>query len=517
MKANQVYTALESISQGNARQLDRDTTKFLHDRGLVAVLSSSEYHDRQHDANRLGSVSKDADDYQEQVAGYQVERDRLSGKLGSKWHRFWSFQTTLDREQRELRDSESRLRNSSEKLSASQAEKQRLKELKADLEGYVQTSPGYVAFTPEGSQRRNELAVRDYRLGEHDYGEAEAEIEQINRAIEEGSARFKSHYDEASSEGFSTGRKLRTAMALLAKRKGTVEENVAAFQELFRILGEKGHNWNSSDSYGVVASVSTEDKPVGDLAELLDSTYVRLGEMQIPTGGATRNLSARFIRGQTAQSVGQRLERFKEVYNIYRERYSSGEVNRMVCASLMNVEGEPNSVLDAFTETYERISKTFSSGERLRLATASLLLGKRAGIDAEARFGEAYQKFRERGRSGSGYYPLLAGFTLMPGSMNEIFEIFDKTHQRIRELNISGEEAMFIASNLMGSVYQSWSDSGLFEQTGLSRSTYDSSTEDSSSCFNLGWAVTGDLIDNGSLDLSGGFIAGGLLGGLLDD
>ena len=42
------------------------------------------------------------------------------------------------------------------------------------------------------------------------------------------------------------------------------------------------------------------------------------------------------------------------------------------------------------------------------------------------------------------------------------------------------------------------------------------SMNDSGIGFNVGWAVAGDLIDNGSMDPSGGFVAGGLLGGLLD-
>jgi uncharacterized protein YoxC len=503
----------------------------MKEKGLVAIIDSTQYTRMQSDVSRLDSVNRDIQSYRTQVSDYQTQRDEFSSKLDSAWHKFWSKKSTLDTEYRELADVNTNLQNVNQKLSDSKAEEQRIEKVKQDLEGYVRTSEGYVKLSDVGSKRFAELGIRLYRISDQDYDIAEKELEKTDQSIQESATKFRSHYDEASSKGLYTGEKLRMAMATLSKKRGETSDNISAFRQAYDLLSEKSHNWNSSDSYGVIASLVNEGKSIEERVGLIDSVYMSLVEAGISSGSSTRNLSGRLINGEDQTSASQKIARFHEIYNQFKETYGGSDINRMASSSLVNIKGSAQEVVASFTGLYDKVKETFGSGDRLKLATATLMFGKQAGMNVDNRFQEAYKKLKDRGRSGSDYYPLLAGISLMPGSLDEVFEILEKTQKIVKGGNIGDRESLFIASNLMSNVYQTWNDLGVFEQANLLASTIDSSNYSSSSNLDFSVGVSlfatdfisgGDILSNfdfssnisgGSFDFGGGSFGGGGAGG----
>jgi hypothetical protein len=549
MNANQIYTALESLDQGKSQAVDSQTAQFMQERGLIAILDSTQYRRMQSDASRLDSVKRDVASYQSQVGDYQTQTDTLNGKLNSGWHKFWSRQTTLDGEKRSLDDAQSKLSKANQGLTDSQAEKERVEGVKQNIEGYVRTSDGYVKPTDKGSKRFNSLGVRLYRTAEKQYDDVATEIDATAEKVSEKAKRFADHYDPIKQK-FYADRNTIQAASILSRNEQTPETNLENLFEAYDNLNEQG--WYGEDLPVIANTLSI----TGDQAEtvnILKQTYGRLKQEIYSSRGikvvaqqlATRksdkpidqrvdeylslnnqvkeltwssdstHIATAILSGSENQSLA--FDRFKEIYQQTKEKLWSSDEIVLASAIMASTNQGVSEIFGKFSTAYDNGKEAFWSDDQLALAMSVYVAGSR-DFDDGTRFIDAYNGLKTRFWSDDELFAVASKLTRLPFSIDEVLDTFDTVYPVVKG-TIGWQDNTTIAT--AADIATKSFDRDFFLQYLTDTDAHDFSSSDyssldTSSGFNLGWAVAGDLIDNGSLDLSGGFIAGGLIGGLFD-
>src|SRR3989344_7909530 len=260
MNLKGVYAGLEAIIQ------------FMHEKGLVTILDPAQYKDMQLSASRINSVEKEISYYQSQVAVHEAQKGDLTSRLNSKLHILFSGQSTLDREKRELQQTEVRLQTANKGLTDSQAEKQKLEQLTQGLWSFVKTSEGYVLLTDLGIRRAKQISSRMERLGDVPYDDFSQEVDQVYQAISERWKKFKEMYDFLLAKGFSRDSKVVHYALSLIRLEGTKEE----IYERAGFINDHLYNegWKTYDRLRIASLVASMKGDIHELKDELVATYL---------------------------------------------------------------------------------------------------------------------------------------------------------------------------------------------------------------------------------------------------
>lgn len=524
MKAKKAVEALESLKQGDSKGIDRDHSELLKYRGLVSILTSSQHHVLEQDASRLDPVRQRVSEYEAQVNDYQATRDRLTKKLGSRLHRGFSFQSTLDREQAELSQAEIGLQAANQGLSDSQNERDRLEKLKIEIQPYVFVSGEYVAPTELGQKRLRQLSVRMPRIEDSELDPVLDEITNVEAAINTRYERFKQFYEGLIKKGFRHDPRVGQFALSLSGIEGDFE---TTFQQIEKIDSELEAKLN--DRYGytkdydrlkILAALAI-NKDAANFDELAELYGLAI------ENGHTNSWATLFeqvlclrIPQKDAQAKWQRYDGLQDELD-KRQWAKNKAATCYIAANLARREGDLASIAEEFRGLEKKLIETGRSDCVKSGIAALVLLAGKEDLDARVkRFNETFLQMHKYGwKKDSSYYPAAAVVSLMPGTVEENVQLLDDVTERLNKDKFS--DVTNKALPMIGGGYKQLfaaDPASFIGSDDYSHHSYYSGSDDSGSGpgFNLAWAFAGDLIDDGDLNLSGGFFGGGLLGGLMD-
>ncbi|MBI2003876.1 DUF4003 family protein [Candidatus Pacearchaeota archaeon] len=514
MKVNKIYPALETLNQGKSQEIDNQTTQFMQERGLVAILDYTSYLKMQSDASQIDSVSRDINSYRSQIENDQTQENILTKKLNSSWENFWSSKSDLKREQAELDKIKSKLQKANQELLYSQTEKQRLEKVNQDLESYVRISEGYVKLTAKAYSIMPRIKSRLYRIADKDYNKFNDEINQIDNKITSSVERLNEVYEKLANEYVPNENFILTAQQL-AKYNGNINALVSRFKQISTLLDKE--DWTSYKkapiAAGLVGMIEYTPKEVARRIVAAHNALVRIGYTDdYNTAGAAFAI----VKRKADDNMTKVLKDIETTFTKMKKTgWTYSSINAPIAAHLMFMR-------DDSVQRAHKIYKTLIANELPNSRETSILstILLNAQNEPKELVDRTKKIFDILGRSWSGIYKyaIPAGvLAMMPGTPEELIETLQIAYKKLEEKDFRFD-TLSLATGVLADSYFHLQNTGFFQKiySDISSSNVASRyVGDDHTRSTFGWAVAGDLLDNGSLDISGGFIAGALLGSIM--
>jgi hypothetical protein len=469
----------------------------LEQEGFVTAMPTKTYDEGQERLEELPGITRLYSDVKSRVDELAAQVCEMDGNLNSRWHRFWSFSwlgsDKLEQEKVQLRGLQRDLAGETEAQSEVRTQYEELSSLSEHLSQFTRTSEGYLALSQRGRAILQDL---------NRFAPVVDEKESLKRML----SRI-----EACSDVETAYKWFRESGVLYSSHHAPALTTTALFSE--KSFEEIGEIYQQVRAAGVYSSHH---------APALTGIAVRAGksaEEVVAIYNEFRNAGNLYSSNHAPSLVGTALRSGKpveEVAALYTEFRNSGALySSDEAAPLVGVAVGKNRRVEEVLEVYQQIRQSgdlYSSKHAPTLVATSIESGK----SPEAVLA-IYKDVRATGGLYTSHHaPVMAMLVAKSGkSIDEVMAYYGK----VREDGYlySSKHAASVAAAVLG-VFASSEQSGIdLDSTSSvsSSSSYDSYSS-SSGGFDMGWAVAGDIMDNGSMDLSTGFIVGGMMGGLFD-
>jgi hypothetical protein len=518
MLADQVYQILNSVSLGNKVSIDRALCQSLHEKGLVYYMPSSDYSRKMDELKELPLAIQAIEHLNGTMAKNKEALAKISEQQGSKLYKAASYfkkQADVLAEEGKKTALEEEIEKETTMLGKVTSEKDRLEALTKEMEGYSGANEGYLKITDLGRKKAKLLAARVERLGSSTYDAFENEITIVGKAIDERYQRFMKFYSYLVEQGFQKDNQVVQYALSLSCNEGTIEELYNRSGVINTYL--YNNKWQSYERLRIVSMVSAQKGDIEKLKKHLEEIFLIMINDGHEKCYSTWAEAAGIMRIE-GKSAAEKYRRFEDMRNALDARqWAKGKASTCyIAANLSQKKGDPENIAEEFrTLENKLVEKGRDDSVESGMAALVLLDGKGTLDERVDRFTLAFETMHKYGwKKERTYYAAAAIVSLMPGTVEENVLWLDEVTERLKAdgytHDITGRGLSIISGGFSQLLKQE------VPSFGSSSHSSNYSSDHSSSGFNLSYGLLGDLADNGQIDLSGGFIAGGLIGGMFD-
>jgi hypothetical protein len=502
-------------------------------------MPSRDYLKQKSELREIVDIKRDLKRLEGKIPGLEDSVQELTEKVNSNFQYIISFSWigsgVQKRRERELTSKAESLQEMKDESAEKQAERMRLTEQKERLARFTASGKRYLALTGDGTHVAEALRVRSSCIGSEPYLQATAEIREVEREISNRAKQRGELFSELRKRGFeSTDKVLGLAAALCGLNGTDVEILDRAMVVNNHLYNQK---WETYDRLPVAAAVAMKDGEIDELKQELVDTFLAMtndGEtaksyamwndaarvMDIDAGSIEAAIERYNAVGQAA--YGDKWEPQVDIPSRVRSRSSQSYYRhnihqRSVVGALALREGEPAALANELWSLRGAMGER-DLGDSLEVTRAALaLVGGEGTIEERAdRVREAMDEMIARGYQNNVRNVPIAGFIAsLPGTPAENAQLLKHAVNAVVEQGFTNEKNwnpyQYAPSVLGAGMYALASNPNVAFYS--SSPSYSSPSNYSSGGFSMTGAMLGDMMDNGRIDFSGGFAAGGLLGG----
>lgn len=519
---NIVYQDLSSILDQKGLCSNSDVP-YLQEKGLISVLSDSEYTQKKTKASRLPSAKEELRNYKSSAEKMQLRILELEENLDSSLHKTWSCiknfgKDGLNAETKELENLKYGYKSETEKIKAAKSETEGLEKLKSEIKPYVNAGDVYVRATEKGAKRAEQIKARLKRLpAEFNYDTLEKEIDEIYNTIGNKRQRFEEMYKFLVKKGFEEDNsKVIDCAISLSSLEGSFED----IYKRMNVINDHLYklDWDSYSRLYIASAVAAKKGDIEELKKQLDSTFSYMTSHGHSAEYETWMDAAR-VMDIPGASIEEKFKRFDALGDALNKRgWSKNSTESCyVAAVLAKKEGNADEIAKKFREFEKKVIKS-GVEELTEAGLAALVLMDVPGTDEEKikRFNETFKSMIKNGwDNDSDYYTVAAMVSLMPGSVEEnvlILKDIDNILEKQDYENTTNRALSFIGFSYKD-LFKDVNSAFRCDYSSFSNYNHYESSLNSGCGFNMGWALIGDLIDNRKIDFSAGFFLGGIIGG----
>lgn len=510
LRASTVQTILSAIAGKDPIQLPPSTKIEMEEAGLIESKSESAYAVLQSEITALPSVTQERDAQQESVDGLQTRSDQLTKKLTSGWHRFWSRSATLKREQGDTDVITESLTQERDVLATLEDRFSKLTPKSEQFSSFVRTSEGYVSISAAGTEWLNHSKGFVGVAPSSSYLEISASLDACARS-------FGCYQQIRSSSDLYSYNHLGPLVPVAIFSRS----NPQAIMEDYALFRSADGLCDYDHIPGLTASKTFFQKSVEEVMALYLAFKSEDG--LIHTDHIPSLVSTSLMQDIPVDKLMVIYKEFRD-HPTFTHRASSKLYDCTHIPALVAVAARFDLTAEQVMERYREFGAAPSLIDHAHLPSlvATSFQAKKPvdeimGIYEEFRDHPTFTKSAPS--TGSTLYDCthiaaLVSLAVRTGkSTGEImayYELIKNSSMLYTYAHIPPLVATSLGVVSMNALTAADEDSG-YESSRV----HDSSTGQDS-MFDSGLAVMGDVIDNGSLDFSGGFVAGGIIGGMLD-
>lgn len=517
MKANEAWRNMDALSRKDAASLRPEDFEELESRGFVGRMDAADYQAKQQEVGILPQLETELDDGAQEIEAKRKAFRSAIEQCRSCWHQLFTNSLDLKSERDRIFEQRRALSGLRKQRRGRSGRRDALKETEASLMPYVPVGEAYYALQPEAKAVLTELRVRLGRVDGVLLDDIVREIEQLNAAIDARYERFSTMQALLEEGGYKAGDPKVIQYALsLSGFDGDPNEVIARANVVNGFM--YGNKWISYDRLAINAAVAVQNGDIEELRQQLEQIFIVMIEDGHARSYSTWSEAANIMK-LPGGSVEEKYARFKAMDSSLSKR--GWKSRSTACGYFAGHLAQKNGDVDKIASDFqacerilieEGITDSVASG----IAALILLNGQGANKTKAVRLVETLRMMGEYGLDhGEQSYGVAAAISLMPGTVEENVFQLQKMMQRLGADGYK-QNLMGRAVALIGGGFRELCRQGV----PVELSAYDVPStvmpaDDSGVLgggLNLEWAVLGDLMDDGSLNLSGGAL-GGLLGG----
>jgi hypothetical protein len=376
VNCNDVMTALSQISAKSVNApISKDILNLLTTNGCIEFLSKDEYEKLAASVESISAISQELEEEQKKEETDEETLDRDEKKIHSI--RFWfEGHEKKDIDRARIQTDEQLFSKDEEEIKEKGNELQALIQKKSILDRQVPCGEQYLSLTGTGTIMLHELTIRNYRVGDKDFGEFlhETKATEVElQAIAERADNYYSAIKAATSDMDTSPLAAKEKKDAYAAENDDEDEDEDShgdddddeddddYEEEYRI---KSRGAESSQLWAVSIGLA---KLEGDLGKIKENFIKMINALQKFNDS---NLNSKLTAAETLVASGHDVDSLEALANIDQQIRQSANVPEEISAGIATTifcGGNPDA-LTRFDDVFSKATKSFAAAALLSIS-----------------------------------------------------------------------------------------------------------------------------------------------------
>jgi hypothetical protein len=360
VKCNDVMTALSQISAKSVNApISEDVLKLLSTNGYIECLSKDEYEKLAASVENISTIDRELEEEQKKEGTNEETLARDEKKIHSI--RFWfEGHEKKDIDRARIQTDEQLVSKDEEEIKEKGNELQALIQKKSILDRQVLCGEQYLSLTGTGTIMLHELTIRNYRVGDKDFGEFLHETKATEMELQAIAERANNYYSaiKAATSDMDTS-------PLAAKDRQSTwtsnDDDDDEDEEEYRI---KSKGTESSQLWAISIGLA---KLEGDPDKIKENFIQMINALQKFNNS---NLDSKLMAAETLVASGRNTESLEALTNVDDQIRQSANVPEELSAGIAATIfcGANPDALTRFDDAFSKATKSYAAAALLSIS-----------------------------------------------------------------------------------------------------------------------------------------------------